>query len=885
MIVIVYDNPSDEVRGKTRRYLYEVKPNVFIGNVSAKVRDTFWKEINATGVSALLMHDAKNEQGFVVKATDSAMDAKFAECLGLYFPTKNKTKLLITDILAKPEKTLLQHSIEAGVMAEAIMREGPAKLAIRNVAKNTGNDVEKLIMSACFIIAAHDIGKCHSDFQAKMAEKNEHLHSILSAINLLNPTEKDIFRHESDSMWALIAHAEQKGWSAKQVRKFRRFACIAAYHHQGKVHNWAQRPTCNDSATWYALQNDLLNELEKHWQFAPELLDTEDGICGLTYVILAILTNADWMVSSAKWENTLRGVPATLQQKAYAFLKENRLLHDEMANHIPNIDFQTIFGYLPNELQKAVIALASNGFQMMIIEGPCGVGKTAAGLIAAIIAGVSLSGIYLAMPTKATVRGIIESVRKAFANAGIEEGIPEFDSSAILSDDDRDRIDPELFSCAARLHMLYHWGVGTVDQSLKTIGVYKYACLGLLGLMDKAYIVDEVHAYDAFMLYQLERQIQECRFMGVPVILQTATLPTKTKERLIRAAGVQNPKCETGYPLITVCNQGTMTQVKTTAQGKQYIVRTKLAKDVFKAMEKTALSITQGCALFIVDTPSNAITLYKKLRQQVPEEELFLYHSRDTVDAKTAKADKLVKLFGKDRSSRPERAIVIATSIVEQSLDIDMDYLFTLPCPIDLLLQRMGRECRHVWPVNTPEVVVFVPEDLSSIRIYKTQLLELTLDVLGESCTIDTIQDVRNLIDSVYFAYDSKNEDEMKRMRSSGCILDNPMLDTPNNTDTQGIAYERMNQQDAVTRFAEYPTIQIAIIPPELLNHLDFETERKILKQYTVSVPEYKLKCFACYAQTEQGLLTDVRLYLSDTGEISECGHTVALTKLGLEFL
>ena len=798
-------------------------------------------------------------------------------------PSHTKNKLVLADVLAKPDETLLQHSIEAGVLAEQLMREGLAKPAIQRIATMLSVDIEKLISSICFLIASHDVGKCHPAFQTKMAEYNGCLYHCLDALSLLQPASNERFPHESESMWALLDYAAQQWWNARKTRRFQDFAAIAAYHHQGKMHDWSIRPKCDNSTVWYGLQTSFFEEIEKHWQFHCELLDIEDGLCGLTYVILSLMCTTDWMVSSQKWENTLHNIPATLEYKAYVFLKENKLLHDAIQNHLKSLDFQTIFGYIPNDLQSAVIKLAGNGFQLMIIEGPCGVGKTEAGLIAAILAGITLSGIYLAMPTKATVQGIIDRVRKSLENAGIQDNIPEFDSSAILSDDDRNHIDSELFSSAARLHMLYLWGVGTIDQSLKTIGMYKYACLGLVGLMDKAYIVDEVHAYDAFMLYQLERKIQACRFLGVPVVLQTATLPTKTKERLLKAAGVLNPKCDIGYPLVTVCQNGKMTQVATTAPSKKYKIRTKKVKNVLNAMEKTALGISKGCALFIVDTPANAMKLYKQLQKRIPSEELFLYHSRDTVDAKAQKADILVKSFGKDRSNRPERAIVIATSIVEQSLDIDMDYLFTMPCPIDLLFQRMGRECRHVWPAHTPEAVIFVPEDISTIRIYKTPLLELTINAIGEECEFDTISDIRNFIDTVYYAYDSKNEDSMRRMRASGCIIDSLMCDTPNNTDARGVAYERMNQQDAITRFAEYPTIQIAIVPPEMLTHLDFETERIILKKYTVSVPEHQIRYFTDYIQTETGLLTDIRLYSSDTGEISECGHTMTLTELGLE--
>ena len=60
LCIIIYNNPTDEIRGKTRRYLYEIKPNVFTGTVSYRVREELWKQIENDNVSASMIFSDKN---------------------------------------------------------------------------------------------------------------------------------------------------------------------------------------------------------------------------------------------------------------------------------------------------------------------------------------------------------------------------------------------------------------------------------------------------------------------------------------------------------------------------------------------------------------------------------------------------------------------------------------------------------------------------------------------------------------------------------------------------------------------------------------------------------------------------------------------------------
>src|SRR5699024_753220 len=93
------------------------------------------------------------------------------------------------------------------------------------------------------------------------------------------------------------------------------------------------------------------------------------------------------------------------------------------------------------------------------------------------------------------------------------------------------------------------------------------------------------------------------------------------------------------------------------------------------------------------------------------------------------------------KSSTPaqrDRLIVVGTQVLEQSLDIDFDFLATELCPMDLLLQRIGREHRHPGrfrpaPLETARCVVLVPEDgfdEGSKAVYGEWLLWRTQELL-----------------------------------------------------------------------------------------------------------------------------------------------------------
>jgi len=110
---------------------------------------------------------------------------------------------------------------------------------------------------------------------------------------------------------------------------------------------------------------------------------------------------------------------------------------------------------------------------------------------------------------------------------------------------------------------------------------------------------------------------------------------------------------------------------------------------------------TGGCAAVICNTITRTQEVYQAVKDSEPGCEVILFHARfPYLWRKEIEVDVLRK-FGPRRDpdhenpERPHKAIVIATQVIEQSLDLDFDAMITDLAPVDLLLQRAGRLHRH----------------------------------------------------------------------------------------------------------------------------------------------------------------------------------------------
>jgi CRISPR-associated endonuclease/helicase Cas3 len=386
----------------------------------------------------------------------------------------------------------------------------------------------------------------------------------------------------------------------------------------------------------------------------------------------------------------------------------------------------------PLQQYAATVEIVSEP-QLFLLEDVTGAGKTEAALILAhrLMATGRATGLYFALPTMATANQMYGRVGKVYRRLYRAEASP----SLILSHGARQLVDdfrqsvlqpgepardqsyrPDEPSASAQCSawladnrkkaLLADVGVGTVDQALLGVLPVRHQSLRLLGLSSKVLVVDEVHAYDAYMVTLLERLLEAHAQQGGSVILLSATVPAAMRVKLVAAfqkgrgeAAREVPE-DQRYPLAT--QAAGKTGVRTEACGtRPQLMRRVQVVCLHQEQEIVDLVVREAAAghsfCWIRNTVDDARRAYETVLPLLPRESLRLFHSRFAMGDRLDIEDEVIRSFGAQSKATARRGqVLIATQVVEQSLDLDFDGMASDLAPIDLLIQRAGRLQRHV---------------------------------------------------------------------------------------------------------------------------------------------------------------------------------------------
>lgn len=633
---------------------------------------------------------------------------------------------------------VLYHCLDVAAAARALLEARPRALA--RLAAASGLPAERLLILAPLLLSFHDLGKLADGFQCLDGELMRHLQqSFRQAVY-----NRELFRHDSMGFAVLQARLETTLAGLVPERWRTCFAdtwLSAAMGHHGRppvvdcgqqVLQLRQFPP-EVAADLDATLHELLELFLPEGRALPADLDPlafGDDSVRSSWLFAGLAVLADWVGSNQEffppYEADLSArdyfleiaLPAARRAVADAGLVEQPLG--------PPLSFTELFpDYHPTPLQRLAAELELGpGPHLVVIEEVTGGGKTEAAFTLAhrLVAAGQAGGLYFGLPTMATANAMYDRIQAIWRSLYAAEAQP---SLVLAHAKRRLRLDqlaeaarrdgaPEAESaasqCAAWLAdsrkkaLLAEVGVGTIDQALIAVLQARHQSLRLFGLAGKVLVVDEVHAADAYMQKLLAGLLEAHAAFGSSAILLSATLPANQRAELVRAfakgAGqrLAAVPAEGAYPALLHFSGGGTRVFPVAARpaaSRRLGVRLLATEEEIDAVLLATLE-AGGCACWVRNTVGDAIAAWERWAARWGVERVSLFHARFTVADRHRHEVDVLDRFGKT-SGPAERAgrLLIATQVVEQSLDLDFDTLVSDLAPADLLVQRAGRLRRH----------------------------------------------------------------------------------------------------------------------------------------------------------------------------------------------
>lgn len=692
--------------------------------------------------------------------------------------------------------------------------------------------------SAPFLAAIHDVGKINPDFQKMIyracASGNDAAVEWLSSLNA---------NSESAKRSGMSFHAKvTQIFLSEKYPEFGKFvAKIEGMHHGFRPCDSNSYPeNCYGGSGWTKARETLLCRLEE--EFGRNRHDLRSW--GEACVIGGLIVVSDWIASG--------GAFSGLKSPEKPSSEDIRRMADEAVREAGfrrlsirrGLSFSEIFGFEPRKAQKTFFDSVS-GPGVYILEAPMGMGKTEAALYAAykVLGAGKACGIYFALPTQLTsnrIHGRVESFLRKILAEGCGS-LRLLHGSAWMErtfGEDGD-IGKSWFDGRKR-GILAPFAVGTVDQALMSVMDVRHGMVRAFGLAGKVVILDEIHSYDAYTGTILNALVERLCRNGCTVILLSATLTARQKRDILRTEG--GYVFGKSYPLISKCASeirrsenplitsevscGKLEEIPESADGGNN-VSVRICTERMNAVEEALEKAWGGQqVLWIENTVREAQDTFCILASRCGGTvECGLVHSRFEKIHRAKNEDYWVGLYGSGgKNRRTEKGrILVGTQVLEQSLDIDADFLVTAICPTDMLLQRMGRLWRHpsnsaVRPAGAECACVIVAPDFDSVlgkrrafgvsgAVYSEYVLCRTYEIWKDRTLVALPGDIRGLLEETYSERDEaglwksyKNEMIERRSRLEAFANFARLREnTLENTKTEGQVQTRYSEQESVS--------------------------------------------------------------------------------------
>ncbi|ASJ15759.1 CRISPR-associated helicase/endonuclease Cas3 [Thermococcus chitonophagus] len=535
--------------------------------------------------------------------------------------------------LAKPDKTLYDHSERAKRIAEKLLDR-----------INCG-ELKDCILQHVFL---HDIGKIDDRFQEKLKRGGRAPPHAYLGIELASRFIDCESPYKEIALLSILTHHSDFHVNLYQDEIERDEKLIV----NGKV---ISKPA--ETVLW--LRDEVFPDF---FEFGTNEYSPEE-LRNLYSLFNGVLRLADWLES------------ASLSPEMYHTNKE--FVHERVLEYLRRR------GFKPRGYQLLVIGKGPGYFLL-----PTGDGKTETSLLAT---PESVKVVYT-LPTITTVEGIRRRLEEMFGKEKVSFG----HSMLFYSLYREGRLDERLINRYAmkKIH------VSTIDQVLLAFLNYFRFPLREFSLRRAHLIIDEIHSYSPFTMSLILEGIEfAMKFLGTRVTLMSATMPSLLQEKL-KEIGLKEL-----IPFEEV-RERYASRKRVTVKFHDY--------GIMDAIDEIVNA--KGKVLVVVNTVTKARELYEALREH--RDDVYLFHSRFTVRDKQEK----MRLVEEIRSG-----ILVATQVVEVSLDIDYDVMFTEVSPVDSLIQRFGRVNRR--GLRNGIVHLYTPERYLP---YTKRAISISLTLIGE---------------------------------------------------------------------------------------------------------------------------------------------------------
>lgn len=685
------------------------------------------------------------------------------------------------------------------------------------------------------LAACHDIGKISPDFQKK-------IYSCLTDFNVSACPEFAFANADNAKGKGTSFHAKVTQAALADCPQY--ISLIEGMHHGFKPNN---SPVIEDGyggKAWTQKRHELLSELEKEFAQTkviwPQIKDWNNAS-----VIGGLITVADWIASGGAFSKLT--LESNVSDEQLRLMAEQAVADAgfRKVEFKQELTFAAIFGFSPRTAQTVFYEQVNNP-GVYILEAPMGIGKTEAALYAAykMISAGKADGLYFGLPTQLTSNKIYERVMKFLAAVTGDEknALKLLHSSAWLETAvfGEDADSGKSWFDSGKRGILAPFAVGTVDQALMAVMNVKHGMVRAFGLAGKVVILDEVHSYDAYTGTILNTLVHCLREIGCTVIILSATLTSEQKKNILSAQSSYS--INESYPLITALSERESNEVLQVPveNNKEKKVDVTLINNDDSALDVAMEKAESGeQVLWIENTVSDAQKIYQRIAAKMAGTavEYGLVHSRYIKETRAVNEGRWVSLYGSGNNEARKKCgrILVGSQVLEQSLDIDADFLITRLCPTDMMLQRMGRLWRHdshneVRPTKAKcSVLILSPEYDKAITtprmfglssaVYSEYVLVRTLEVWKDIHSVSLPSDIRILLEKTY--QDKKESGRLQQLKNEMTAKKMQLENFARIT--QSTAANTFTESEVQTRYSEIENCRVLLVKSFVKNDDGYE--------------------------------------------------------------